>query len=223
MLASRSLSPELCQPTPGSNQQYLASAPDAWAPKSEVDEDETTKPRNSAHELLPKQVGGLKSNLSSCTLELMCTPLFSIEQRVALYATVRRRYMEQERADVRRPHSGSNTSSSIATSTTHMAPGSHHQARRDKSRQSQKAATAQATPGGARTTKEPKDSRRQSGCGVRVYVTQSTASRSSLDSYATLHCGCFNSVDITLGCDVRLHKQVASSSTPWRYGIATAP
>lgn len=176
MLASRSLSPAFCQPTPGSNQQHLASVPDAWALESE--EDETTKPRNSAHKLLPKQVGGLKSNLSLCTLELMCTPLFSIKQRVALYATVRRRYMERERADVRRPHSGSNTSSPIATTATHTAPGSHHEARRDKSRQSQKVAKAQAIPNGMRTTKEPKDSRRQSGCGVRVYVTQSIASRS---------------------------------------------
>lgn len=157
MLASMRLSPQHRHSNGGQNQQTSALAPDAWAPESDGD-DEETKPRNSAHELLPKQVGSL-SQPHTLLVKVLTRICCRLQKRVALYATVRRRYMEQERADARCRPLGSNTPSPVVTGAAN-------------SRQLQKPVKAQVVPGVARAKNEPNEPRRQSGCGVKVYVAR---------------------------------------------------
>ncbi|KAG6973934.1 hypothetical protein JG688_00003312 [Phytophthora aleatoria] len=122
---------------------------------------------------------GYENGGSEDVSEPAASPALLPEQRVALYATVRRQYMEMNRAKVknnvwRGDSQSPDTSKEKSPVSKTLAPGR-----------------------GSRTRGDNTD---HNGIGER-WSTTSTGVKV---------------IDITSGCDVRVHRQTTTSSTPWR-------
>ncbi|KAG4052180.1 hypothetical protein JG687_00005746 [Phytophthora cactorum] len=122
---------------------------------------------------------GYENGGSEDVSEPAATPALLPEQRVALYATVRRQYMEMNRAKVKNNVWRGDSQSP------------------DTSKEKSPVSKTLAAGRGSRTRGDNTD---HNGIGER-WSTTSTGVKV---------------IDITSGCDVRVHRQTTTSSTPWR-------
>ncbi|KAG3111533.1 hypothetical protein PI124_g13710 [Phytophthora idaei] len=122
---------------------------------------------------------GYENGGSEDVSEPAASPALLPEQRVALYATVRRQYMEMNRAKVKNNVWRGDSQSP------------------DTSKEKSPVSKTLAAGRGSRTRGDNTD---HNGIGER-WSTTSTGVKV---------------IDITSGCDVRVHRQTTTSSTPWR-------